>query len=181
MLKPASLRAAITAAVPHLQKNPQSLHIFIEEGSVRATMAGGLSSEIAYTLTATLTDYVGEAAVIFTPVIAWLWTNQPDMLQNPERMRDGFRFEADIIDHQRCDIAIKLQLTERIIVQVSPATQTVESGEQEPLPEPDGLTGPALIATITPRPEPPVDPLGEIVQWQLYIHGLLAQEWRTGG
>lgn len=181
MLKPASLRAAITAAIPHLQKNPQDLHIFIEEGSVKATMAGGLSSEIAYTLSATITDYVGEASIIFTPVIAWLWTNQPDMLQNPERMRDGFRFEADIIDHQRCDIAIKLQLTERIIVKTSPATQTGASGEQEPLPVPNGLHGPALIATITPRPEPQVDPLGHIVHWQLYINGAIAQEWGSGG
>ena len=45
MLKPASLRAALTAAVPHLQKNPQALHIYIEDGSVRSTMAGGLSFE----------------------------------------------------------------------------------------------------------------------------------------
>ncbi|CAK8738280.1 hypothetical protein SODG_001979 [Sodalis praecaptivus] len=36
MLKPDSLRAALTAAVPYVAQNPDCLHIFIDEGGLSA-------------------------------------------------------------------------------------------------------------------------------------------------
>lgn len=179
MLKPASLRAALTAAVPHLQQNPQALHVFIEEGSLRSTMAGGLSCEYSYTLTATLTDYADHADKVFIPIIAWLRWQQPEMLLNPDLMRDGFTFEVDFLGHDKCDIQIKLKLTER--VRVTQALATVPHGDPSGLrvPVPDGLTGPGTVATIVHLEEPPVDPHQFIERWQLYIANEKVQEWET--
>lgn len=179
MLKPASLRAAITAAVPHLQKNPQDLHVFIESGSLRSTMAGGLSCEYSYTLSITLTDYAGHADLVFIPILAWLRYQQPEMLLNPELMKDGFSFEVDFLAHDKCDIQIKLQLTER--VRVTQALATEPPGDQDGLrvPVPDGLRGLGTIATITHLEEPQVDPYQFIERWQLYISGEKVQEWDT--
>ncbi len=171
MLKPASLRAALTAAVPHLQQNPQALHVFIEAGSLRSTMAGGLSCEYAYTLSVTLTDYAGHSDALFIPIMAWLRYQQPEMLLNPELMRDGFMFEVDFLGHDKCDIQIKLKLTER--VRVTQALATYPHGD------PDGLHGPGTLATITHLEEPQVDPYQFIERWQLYIGGEKVQEWDT--
>lgn len=175
MLKPASLRAALTAAVPHLQTNPQSLHLFIESGSLRSTMSGGLSCEYSYTLSVTVTDFADHANCLFIPMLAWLRWQQPDMLQNPERMRDGLTFEVDFLGHNQCDIAIKLKLTERVIVTQALAT---EDGTT-PIATPDGLLGPGTIATIRPQPEPPVDPLQRIEHWAFWIKDEKIREWDT--
>lgn len=182
MIKPASLRAALTAAVPHLQKNPQALHVFVEAGSVRSTMAGGLSCEYSYTLTATLTDFADHADQVFIPIVAWLRWQQPEMLLNPELMRDGFTFEVDFLDHQKADIQIKLKLTERVIVTQAlatapPSTPGEVSGPRIPIPA--GLVGPGTIATIKHPEEPPVDPQQVVERWALYIGTDKVQEWES--
>ena len=170
MLKPASLRAALTAAVPHLQKNPQALHIYIEDGSVRSTMAGGLSFEYSYTLTATLTDYADHADLLIAPIIAWLRWQQPEMLLNPDLMRDGFAFEVDLLDHKKCDIQIKLKLTERVRVSQDQAAPPVNH---------TSLPAPGMLATITHLEEPAIDPLSFVERWELYIGREKVQEWET--
>lgn len=179
MLKPASLRAALTAAVPHLQKNPQALHVFIEAGSLRSTMAGGLSCEYSYTLTATLTDYADHADKVFIPIIAWLRWQQPEMLLNPDLMRDGFTFEVDFLDHAKADIQIKLKLTERVKVTQTLATSPPGDPAEQRIPVPDGLRGPGTTAVIEHLPEPPVDPLAFVEHWELYLFGEKVGEWDT--
>lgn len=175
MLKPASIRAAITAAVPQLQQNPQALHVFIEAGSLRSTMSGGLSCEYSYTLSVTVTDYAGHADALFIPILAWLRYQQPEMLLNPELMRDGFTFEVDFLDHAKCDIQIKLKLTERVKVTLSLAQDA--SGQRVDVP--DSLRGPGTLASITHLPEPELEPLEQIEHWELYLFGQKVGEWDT--
>lgn len=114
MNKPDSLRAALTAAIPEFARNPDRLHVFIEHGSIATTAANSLSFEYAYTLDVVVTDYAGHADHLIVPVIAWLKVNQPEMMLNRELCRDGFRFQAELLDNGKSDVEILLKLTERV-------------------------------------------------------------------
>ncbi|KVH68821.1 phage tail protein [Burkholderia cepacia] len=120
MNKPDSLRAALTAAIPEFARNPDRLHVFIEQGSIATTAANSLSFEYAYTLDVVVTDYAGHADHLIVPVIAWLKVNQPEMLLNRELCRDGFRFQAELLDNGKSDVEILLKLTERVGVLEKP-------------------------------------------------------------
>lgn len=116
MLKPESLRRHLEATAPWVAAHPDRLLTFIDEGDVRSTLRAGLSFEYRYTLNFIATDFEGHADTLIVPILLWLRRYQPEMLQNPELMRAGFSFEADILTHQTMDLSIKLQLTERVIV-----------------------------------------------------------------
>lgn len=158
MNKPASLRAALAARVPNLKKHPDRLHVFIDEGSVACTMGGdSLSFEYRYTCNVVVTDYAGHSDALIIPMLAWLRDNQPELLQNRERMADGFRFEADILNNGMADLSFRLALTERVGVKVD--------GER---------------IDATHYGEPPLDPAAGI-EWALYIQGKPADEWAANG
>ncbi|MGD7095894.1 phage tail protein [Ralstonia solanacearum] len=136
MRKPASLREALTAAVPHLAANPDTLHVFVDEGHVEASAARSLSFDYQYTLTLIVTDYPDSADSIVVPVLAWLRVNQAELFANPDRRADGFKFEAEIINHDTVDLAIKLKLSERVTVKVDGNGYQVEH-HPEPINEGD--------------------------------------------
>ncbi|WP_148716690.1 phage tail protein [Chitinolyticbacter meiyuanensis] len=116
MLKPNSLRATLLASVPGLSVDPDRLQIFLDEGRIIATGTRSHSFEYAYTLNAIVTEYAGHADAIVVPVLQWLRLNQPDLLDNPDKRRDGFTFEADLLSHGGVDLSLKIQLTERVVV-----------------------------------------------------------------
>lgn len=146
MIKPASLRAAIEAALPELKRNPDRLLVFIDEGGIRCTAAASLSFEYSYTLQVVVTDYARHADTIMVPVLAWVAHNQPELLANPDR-RDGIRFEADLINHKSMDLAVSIQLTERVVV------TTHQDGTY----------------TAEHVPEPPLDMWEDVESWTLTI------------
>lgn len=153
MLKPKQLREALTASVPLLQRNPDSLNMFIDGGHIASTLASSLSFEYQYQLNIVITDYADDIDLIMVPVLAWLRENQPDIMATEEKRRTGFTFKADVIGDSLCDVSIDLQLTERVLVKQ-------ENG--------------ALHVTHLPEP-----PLPENVErpLQLYVHGELVSEW----
>lgn len=141
MLKPASLRAAIEAALPDLKRNPDRLLVFIDEGTIRCTAAASLSFEYGYTLKVIVTDYAQHADTIMVPLLAWIATNQPELLANPDRQRDGIRFEADLLDKGKMDLALSIQLTERVVVRpMEGGGYTAEHVPEPPLDEWAGWT-----------------------------------------
>lgn len=158
MNKPASLRRLLEAAVPQFKRDPDKLHIFLDEGNVMATAAPSLSFEYHYLLNAIVTDYPGHPDTLMVPILAWLKVNQPEMLLNRDKMREGFSFEADILNHKTVDISIKLRLTERVGVKDDPATGT---------------------RTITHYDEPVVDPYADVERWELFIQGEKVDEWSS--
>lgn len=113
MYKPASLRTFLTAANPELARDPDRLLVFIDEGSLQATYAPGLSFEYAYTLNLVFTDYAGHPDAIMVPLLIWLTEHQPELLANPDN-RDKITFEADILANDAVDLSIKIPLTERV-------------------------------------------------------------------
>lgn len=136
MMKPASLREALTAAVPDLARNPEKLHIFVDEGRVVATGARSLSFEYQYTLTMIVVDFGDSSNAIMVPLLAWLRVNQSELFFNPDLQRNGVRFEADILNHDTVDLAIKVPLTERVTVKVADGGYQV-THQTEPVNEGD--------------------------------------------
>jgi hypothetical protein len=147
MLKPQQLRQALTDSVPELQRNPDALNVFIDSGRIVSTLASSLSFEYQYRLNMVITDYV--------PLLAWLRTNEPDIMATEEKRRTGFTFQADVISDTTSDISIELQLSERVIVKQADDGLHVTHVGENPLPDNDA------------RPV------------QLYVRGEMVSEWQT--
>lgn len=119
MIKPASLRAALSSTVAFLARNPDKLLVFVTNGNIVSTGAPSLGFEYGYNLELIVTDFPESSDNIVIPILAWLQTNQPEMLANPDLRSDGFKFEAEILNNSTCDIKITLALTERVIVAIA--------------------------------------------------------------
>ncbi|WP_339434524.1 phage tail protein [Pseudomonas orientalis] len=116
MNKHESLRAHLLATVADLQHNPDQLLIFIDNGKVRCTAAATLSFEYSYDLQIILTAFAGHPDSVMLPVLGWISINQPELLENYEKMQTGIQFEADILDKEKVDLGLTLRLTERVVV-----------------------------------------------------------------
>lgn len=155
MLKPQQLRQALTDSVPDLQRNPDALNVFIDSGRIVSTLASSLSFEYQYRLNMVITDYAGNIDLLIVPLLAWLRTNEPDIMATEEKRRTGFTFEADVISDTASDISIELQLSERVIVKQADDGLHVTHVGENTLPENDA------------RPV------------QLYVKGELVRELQT--
>ena len=127
MNKPESLRAHLLTTVAELQHNPDLLLIFIDNGKVRCTAAATLSFEYSYDLQIIFTAFAGHPDSVILPVLGWISINQPELLENYEKMQNGIQFEADILDKDEVDLGLKLRLTElrrshqqRVLTQQNP-------------------------------------------------------------
>jgi hypothetical protein len=117
MDKPLSLRRHIESRYPYLQGNPDKLLLYITDGKPFCTGTAALSFQSSFTLEVVALDFDSKQATAFLAcILEWMQTHQPDMLQNPQRMEKGFRFEVEYINNATCDIVIKLQLTESTLV-----------------------------------------------------------------
>jgi len=149
MEKPRSLRAAIVAALPEFDRDPDRLQMWVEDGHIKSPMTPDRGFGWDYTLNITITDMTTHPSVIFLAINDWLRTNQPDLLA-PESSA-GYRFEADILNigSGLIDLHITLKLTEQV------ALVTGEDGALalQHVAEPDltWLTGGTPLTT-PPRP-----------------------------
>ena len=116
MNKPESLRAHLLVTVAGLQNNPDRLLIFIDNGKVRCTAAATLSFEYSYDLQIILTAFAGHPDSVMLPVLGWISINQPELLENYEKIQNGIQFEADILDKDKVDLGLTLRLTELVVV-----------------------------------------------------------------
>jgi len=137
MLKPQQLRQALTDSVPELQRNPDALNVFIDSGRIVSTLASSLSFEYQYRLNMVITDYAGNIDLLIVPLLAWLRTNEPDIMATEEKRRTGFTFQADVISDTTSDISIELQLSERVIVKQADDGLHVTHVSENPLPQND--------------------------------------------
>lgn len=153
MLKPDSLRKALTESVPVLSKNPEMLRLFIDNGKINSTLAASLSFEKQYTLNVVVTDFTDDFDLLIVPVLAWLREQQPDIMASEEGRKKGFTWYADINTDNSFDVSISLLLTERTIVK-----QVEKALHVENIPEPA-------------PPEPVTRPV------ELYINGELVSKW----
>lgn len=116
MKKPQSLRSHLLDAIPELRRDPERILIFVDEGTVRSTMANGLSFEYAYKLSIVLTDYAGDMAAISIPVLDWIRINQSELMANLDKVSESIKFNVEVLDNDCVDLVISFPLTERVIV-----------------------------------------------------------------
>lgn len=149
MKKPASLRAAITAALPDLATDPDKLTVHIDAGVIAAS--GGLTAsfEYRYTCNVILLDFAGDADTLFIAINEWVRRYQVDLLNDPEARANGITFEVDILANQLADVSIKLQLTESVVVGVdADGNRTIEHID-------DSIEPPHWITNVAePNPDP---------------------------
>lgn len=139
MKKAVDLRAHLEKWVPDLAANPDKLHLIIEKGGISTKPGATLAFQFAYTLQIIVTDFAESPDVVIVPLLVWLQTNQPDLLQDPVRRERAIVFEAEGIDHDKADIQFTLELTERVLVRDVPAGyECTHVGE----PQHPDLTGP---------------------------------------
>ncbi|PJR60554.1 phage tail protein [Klebsiella sp. K-Nf6] len=136
MLKPNSLRKALTDAVPVLRSNPDMLRVFIDSGNNVATLARSLSYEKRYTLNIVVMDFTDDIDLLFVPIMAWLRVNQPDIMTTDEGRKKGFIWYVDINNDSSLDVSISLLLTERTLVKEADGALHVENIPEPPPPEP---------------------------------------------
>ena len=116
MKKPADLRAHLTRWVPDLAANPDKLHVFVEKGHLATKVGAGLAFEYRYTLQLIITDFAESPDVLNVPLLVWLQTNQPDLLLDTEKRDRAIAFEAEILGNDTIDLALTLELSERVLV-----------------------------------------------------------------
>ncbi|ASL86231.1 phage tail protein [Serratia marcescens] len=152
MLKPEQLRAKLLNTVPILQQNPERLRLGIANGRVVSTLATSLSFEYRYQLNLALDGPSADDDLIIVTVLAWLRSHQPDLFANPEKRKNDFSFQRDIETPNQ--LTVRLQLTERILVEMHDSA-----------------------LHIIPQAEPP-EPENVIRFTQVYLHGELLSEFR---
>lgn len=132
MQKIETLRAALTESLPELKNEPDRLRMWVEDGAGSSRQTASLSFGFSYRLNVLLVEMSTDIALIALPIFRWLRVNQPDLLAPG---KEGFSFDADVLDNRTCDIVIQLSLTEN--VQVAP----IEAGgwSLDYLPEPDPM------------------------------------------
>lgn len=140
MQKPDSLRAYVTAALPDLARDPDRLQIFIDKGRIRSTGAKGLAFEYAYSLNLVLLDFAGDVDLVMLTILAWLRVHQAELLQNYQTNPNAIPFEADILDGDKIDLSLQLELTERVI------TTPREGGGYDMVHPPEPSADPAAQA-----------------------------------
>ncbi|TCW81009.1 phage tail protein [Burkholderia sp. SRS-46] len=119
MIKPNSLRAALADALPQLAAAPDLLAVFINDGHIVATGTHTPSFEYRYECEILIRDFIGSADDVMIAVVEWSRANQPDLVTNADQRRDGMTFVADILANNAVDLAVKLKLTESVVVGVN--------------------------------------------------------------
>ncbi|HWX12869.1 MAG TPA: phage tail protein [Trinickia sp.] len=118
MIKPASVRAALVAAIPSLAAEPDKLTVFIDQGSIAATGTRSLSFEYRYVCHVLVLDFAGEADDVFIALVEWARKHQPDLVTSIDERSNGITYEIDILDNATADVSVKLHLTESVVVSI---------------------------------------------------------------
>ena len=111
MKKPDLLRAAITALLPELGRDPDRLAMWVEKGKVIARQGAQRGFAWEYDLIVLISGYAGDPDVIMFTVCEWLRAQQPDLLASGA---EGIPFEVDILDAGAVDVQITLSLNEAV-------------------------------------------------------------------
>lgn len=116
MLKPDKVRQVIERANPYLVRDPEKLQVFLEGGTIECRGSTSLSYEYRYTLSVIVQDYPHHADQLILPLLALLRTEQPELFENPDKAAKLIRFDAEVLSSSQVDLALQVDLTERVIV-----------------------------------------------------------------
>lgn len=139
MIKSASLRAALVAAIPDLATNADKLTVFVDQGSIAAKGTKSLSFEYRYVCNVLLLDFGGNPDHVFIAVLEWARKYQPDLVTNWDQRSTGITYEIDILNNVTADVSIKLQLTESVVVRTDEDGQRTVTHVDDSV-QPDDIT-----------------------------------------
>jgi hypothetical protein len=125
--KLSSLRQHLVDACPALQRDPDQLLTFVERGSIRFHVGANLSHAYSFTAQIVLLDFGGDIDTVTIPLLEWLSIYQPDL--QPDQ---AVTFEAEILKHDALDLAISVELTERVVVTTDAAGNHTAEHKEDP-------------------------------------------------
>lgn len=131
------LRAHLIDAVPALANDPDRLLTFVEEGSIEFRRGPNFTHEYRFTAQLVLTDFTADLDTLIVPLLQWLAEYQPDA--DPT---EAVSFEAEILSNQSVDVALRVQLTERVLAKVDCGTGRIQVDHALPRFEPVGCPAP---------------------------------------
>lgn len=118
MQKPASLRAALTAAIPEIRDQPDRLVIWVEDGAVRARQTETHGFAFEYPLSVLLREVSTDIAIVALAINRWLRRHQSNLLAGGSG--DSYKFETDVLDNATADILFTIDLCENVAVEPQP-------------------------------------------------------------
>ncbi|KAA0011198.1 phage tail protein [Billgrantia pellis] len=121
------LRAHLINAVPTLDRDPDRLLTFVEEGSIEFRRGRDLTHEYRFVAQLVLTDFTGDLDIVMLPLLQWLAEYQPDL--DPS---EALTFEAEILANRAVDLAMRVPLTERVIARVDCDSGTIQAEHSLP-------------------------------------------------
>ena len=172
MLKPPSLRAHLTAAVPDLGRDPENLTMVADNGHIIATGTSALSWQYRYTLNLYILDWAGHADALIAPLLAWAKRHQSELFDNPAKRENAIRFQVEMLSTSTADIHISIDLTEDVLARPragGPAGALQLIHKDEPPPQP--------WAPWAPWPSGQPDTRDKLEHWEFWIHGDKVAEW----
>lgn len=110
MKKLFALRQFLIDAVPGLERDPDRLRTFVEDGSIEFHRGPNLSHQYTYTAQLIAIDWAADTDTLICPLLDWLSIYQPDL--DPAQ---AVSFEAEILNNDAVDLALRVQLTERVV------------------------------------------------------------------
>lgn len=160
MIKPNALRAWLEQLHPEFRVDPDRLELFIEEGAVRTRYGGDgppnlHSFRYEYRLQIEIHDFAGHPDSIFAPLLLWIARHEPELLApTSDKSKPGIRFDSQILDADKIELTIALELTESVFV-----TRRQDGGWN-----------------MEHRGEP-AEPDGDVRNWSLWLREQLLLEW----
>lgn len=121
----------LATAREHLLASPlgiaaDKLLTFAEQGTVTRYRDGASASfSVAYTAHLIVTDYAGDPAALLFIVLDWMDQNAPNLPP------DALKFHADIIDHKRADVSLKVDLVD-VVKATAAEGGTALAGQADP-------------------------------------------------
>lgn len=104
-----------------IQNNPDKLRLFIDEGTITASATECLGFEYQYTLNLSLSDYDQSMNNLMMPIISWMYLYQQEFMLNSDLRKKAIQFALTENSDNTKNVAIKLKLTERVIVKKTEA------------------------------------------------------------
>lgn len=144
------LREYIINRVPALKTSPERLLVFIENGSIDFAAGNNLSHKYRFPARLVITDWHESVDLIILPILEWLRAYEPGFVPT-----DAIRFDAEILNHEKVDLSLTVNLTELVIVNKPCESRSYQVDHKIPNPPVEMDCDASLEITIVgPATEP---------------------------
>lgn len=127
MRKLDALRQHLLDAVPDLKRNPDKMLTFVQNGRIKFHRGQHLSHEYIVPAQIIITDYSEDLDALIIPLLQWLNIYEPGI--DPD---EAISLEAEILNNHAYDIALSVQLTERVVAIVDCEAGTINADHRMP-------------------------------------------------